>query len=194
MNIKELPIMRIRHDAILPTYGSDAAAGMDLYATITESDIGAENHKRELAKKRPLSYGQDEKGFYVSIPNGETVFIHTGIASAIPSGYVGLIYARSGLACKTGLAPANKVGVIDADYRGEIIVALHNHNESDLYLDNDDKGELCIKTIPSEIKIYHGDRIAQMAIQPVEHPSIVEVNELPTTERGEGGFGSTGTN
>ena len=106
----------------------------------------------------------------ITINPGCTEFIHTGIALEIPTGLVGLIYARSGMACKRGLAPANKVGVIDSDYRGEIMVALYNQSNE-------------TKVITS------GDRIAQIVIQPV---TFNEVDELSDTTRGEGGFGSTG--
>ena len=132
--------------AVIPTYGSAAAAGADLYALCDA----------------PLT-----------IPAGETVLVHTGIAVEIPDGYVGLIYARSGLASKKGLAPANKVGVVDADYRGEIMVALHNHG-----------------TVSQTI----GDkeRIAQFVIAPFIRADYEEADELSDTVRGEGGFGSTG--
>lgn len=132
--------------AILPTYGSAGAAGADLYACLEES---------------------------VMIEPGKTVFIPTGLSMEIPHGYVGLIYARSGLACKRGLAPANKVGVIDSDYRGEFIVALHNHGVE-------------VQTVS------HGERIAQLLITPVVTPGFYEVKELSDTERAAGGFGSTG--
>ena len=111
----------------------------------------------------------------VTILPGETAFIHTGIAMEIPTGLVGLIFARSGLACKRGLAPANKVGVIDSDYRGEIMVALHNHGDE-----------------PQTIKL--GERIAQIAFMPYVVGKFIEVDELDDTSRGAGGFGSTGTN
>lgn len=130
-----------------PTYGSAYAAGADLYA-VTEGDV--------------------------AIAPGETKFIRTGIAMEIPEGMVGLIYARSGLACKKGLAPANKVGVIDSDYRGEIMVALHNHGTQ-------------------EQTVATGERIAQMVIAPFFTADYAEVQELSDTVRGEGGFGSTGT-
>ena len=129
-----------------PTYGSTYAAGADLYA-VTEGDV--------------------------VIAPGETRFIRTGIAMEIPEGMVGLIYARSGLACKKGLAPANKVGVIDSDYRGEIMVALHNHGTQ-------------------EQTVSTGERIAQMVIAPFFTADYTEVQELSDTVRGEGGFGSTG--
>ena len=133
--------------AKMPTYGSEYAAGADLYA-VTDEEI--------------------------SIAPGETKFVRTGIAMEIPAGMVGLIYARSGLACKKGLAPANKVGVIDSDYRGEIMVALHNHG-----------------TVSQVVGA--GERIAQMVIAPFYTAEYVEVEELSDTVRGEGGFGSTGT-
>lgn len=104
---------------------------------------------------------------------GETVLIPTGIAAAIPAGYAGFVFARSGLSVKMGLAPANKVGVIDADYRGEILVALYNQS-----------GQVRL--------VRDGDRIAQLVIEKVETPDFEEVDELPSTERGAGGFGSTG--
>ncbi|MBO5222459.1 MAG: dUTP diphosphatase [Clostridia bacterium] len=133
--------------AQIPTYGSAAAAGADLYALCDDG---------------------------VVIPAGETVLIHTGLSMEIPEGYAGLIYARSGLASKRGLAPANKVGVIDADYRGEIMVALHNHSAE-------------TQTITS------GERIAQLVIAPFLHAEFEEVDDLSDTLRGAGGFGSTGT-
>jgi dUTP pyrophosphatase len=110
----------------------------------------------------------------VVIEPGQTVLIHTGLAAEIPIGYAGLIYARSGLASKKGLAPANKVGVVDADYRGEIMVALHNHSDA-------------------AASVTHGERIAQLVIAPFLAADFNEVDELNDTERGSGGFGSTGT-
>lgn len=142
----KIGIRKLDEKAVMPTYGSEFSAGADLYA---------------------VSDGE------VTIAPGETKFIHTGIALEIPEGYVGLVYARSGLACKRGLAPANKVGVIDADYRGEIMVALHNHSEN-------------------EEKIAAGERIAQLVIAPFLHAEFEEKEELSATVRGEGGFGSTG--
>ena len=139
-------VKMLREGARLPSYGSAEAAGADLYA-VADGDITIE-------------------------PNA-TVLVHTGIAMEIPEGYVGLVYARSGLACKRGLAPANKVGVIDADYRGEIMVALHNHGTE-------------AQTIA------HGERIAQMVIAPFLSVSYEETDELSDTVRGAGGFGSTG--
>lgn len=139
-------VKKLKTNAILPTYGSADAAGADLYACL------------------------DEK---VLIQPGESVFVPTGLAMEIPKGYAGLIYARSGLACKRGLAPANKVGVIDSDYRGEFIVVLHNHGAA-------------------AQEISHGERIAQLVITPVFTPGFAEVDELTDTTRSAGGFGSTG--
>lgn len=139
-------IKKLKETAVLPTYGSDYAAGADLYACMEEA---------------------------VAIEPGATEFIKTGIALEIPAGYAGLIYARSGLACKKGLAPANKVGVIDADYRGEIMVALHNHSGQ-------------------AVTVEQGERIAQLVITPYLTAVFKEVDELSDTVRGEGGFGSTG--
>ena len=141
MNIKKL-----NDKARIPTYGSEFAAGADLYACI-ENDI--------------------------TIEPAQTVLIHTGLAMQIPEGLVGLIYARSGLASKKGLAPANKVGVIDSDYRGEIMVALHNHG-----------------TLPQTIS--DGERIAQIVFAPYYTAEFSIVDELDDTTRGAGGFGSTG--
>lgn len=141
-----IPVKKLKENAILPTYGSAMAAGADLYACVEEA---------------------------VTIEPGKTAFIPTGLSMALPDGYVGLIYARSGLACKRDLAPANKVGVIDSDYRGEFIVALHNHGEK-------------AQTIA------HGERIAQLVIAPVVQGIFSETESLDATERGAGGFGSTG--
>lgn len=142
-----LNVKKLDAKACLPTYGSEYAAGADLYAR-TEEPLRISPHS--------------------------TAFVHTGLAMEIPAGFVGLIYARSGLACKKGLAPANKVGVIDSDYRGEIIVALYNHSEA-------------------PITIEDGDRIAQIVITPYLAVRYQEVSELEETARGQGGFGSTGT-
>ena len=139
---------KVRPDAKAPVYGSQDAAGADLYACSSEE---------------------------ITIKAGDTVMIPTGIAVAIPRGYVGLVFARSGLGIKRGLAPANKVGVIDADYRGEIMVGLHNHSGAD-----------------QTIAPY--ERVAQMAIVPFLQVSYEESDNLDETERGTGGFGSTGTN
>lgn len=139
-------VKKLRENAILPTYGSEAAAGADLYACIPDM---------------------------VTIAPGETFFVPTGIALEVPKGCAGLIYARSSMGAKRGLAPANKVGVIDSDYRGEIMVALHNHSAS-------------------VQQIAPGERVAQMLITPVLTPAYEEVDALSDTDRGAGGFGSTG--
>ena len=136
----------LREGARLPAYGSVEAAGADLYACL-ESPVVVEP--------------------------GKTVFIPTGIALEVPRGCAGLIYARSGLACKRGLAPANKVGVVDSDYRGEILVALYNHGDVSQTLE-------------------HGERIAQFVITPVLTPVYETAEELSDTARNTGGFGSTG--
>lgn len=144
--MQSIKVKRIKQNAKLPAYGSAEAAGADLCACL-DADV--------------------------VIEPGKTVFIPTGLSMEIPTGYAGLIYARSGLACKHGLAPANKVGVIDSDYRGEFIVALHNHG--------------------TETKsVSHGDRIAQLVITPVLTPSFEETDVLSDTTRASGGFGSTG--
>lgn len=143
VNIKKLERM-----AVIPTKGSTEAAGYDLYAYIPDHQS-------------------------IGILPGETAKINTGIAMEIPTGYAGLIYARSGLATKHGLAPANKVGVVDSDYRGEIVVALHNHSNQ-------------LQLVES------GERIAQLVITPFLSVEFNEVDELDNTSRGEGGFGSTG--
>lgn len=144
--MQTVPVKKLHPQAKLPTYGSEFAAGADLYACV-EADI--------------------------TIAPGDTAVIPTGIAVEIPVGYVGLVYARSGLACKKGLAPANKVGVIDCDYRGQILVALHNHGNVD-------------RTVEP------GMRIAQMVITPYLTVQYQEAETLSDTCRGEGGFGSTG--
>ena len=138
--------IKLNENAVKPTYGSQFAAGADLYAC---------------------------EGTEITIAAGETKLIHTGIALEIPEGYAGLIYARSGIASKRGLAPANKVGVIDSDYRGEIMVALHNHSGVE-------------QTIADK------ERIAQLVIAPFLSVEFNETDELSDTVRGEGGFGSTG--
>lgn len=142
----QISVKKLRPEAKMPTFGSAEAAGADLYACIAEA---------------------------LTIAPGETVFVPTGLAMAIPTGYVGLVYARSGLACKRGLAPANKVGVIDSDYRGEFLVALHNHGAQ-----------------PQTIA--PGERIAQLVVTPILMPQYVEAETLDDTQRGTGGFGSTG--
>lgn len=140
-------IKKLKANATIPTYGSDFAAGADLYACL-----------------------EDE----LTIMPGETFLVPTGLAMALPCGYTGLIYARSGLASKKGLAPANKVGVIDSDYRGEIMVALHNHSKE------------AATILPDE-------RIAQLVVTPYIVANYITVDSLDETKRGEGGFGSTGT-
>ena len=139
-------IKKLRENAIIPTYGTEFAAGADLYAALDEA---------------------------VTIAPGETKLIPTGFAFEIPVGYAGFVYARSGLATKRGLAPANKVGVIDSDYRGEVMTALHNHGSE-------------AQTVEP------GERIAQMVIAPYITADFILSDELDDTERGEGGFGSTG--
>lgn len=143
-----VPVNLLDPRAKLPTYGSADAAGADLYA-LTDGPV--------------------------TIAPGESVKLRTGLAVAIPQGYVGLVFARSGLACKGGLAPANKVGVIDADYRGELMVFLHNHGSQTQVVED-------------------GDRIAQLAIVPYLTAQFAPAEELDGTERGQGGFGSTGRN
>lgn len=141
-----ISVKKLKDTAILPTYGSQEAAGADLYACL-DADV--------------------------EIKPGCSAFIPTGLAMEIPIGYAGLIYARSGMACKRGLAPANKVGVIDSDYRGEFIVVLHNHG------------------LETQV-VKHGERIAQLVITPVLTPVFTLVDDLTSTERATGGFGSTG--
>ncbi len=144
--MESIHVKLLREGAKLPTYGSAQAAGADLYACLEQP---------------------------VTIQPGETAFIPTGIALEVPQHCAGLVYARSGLACKRGLAPANKVGVIDSDYRGEVMVALHNHGRQ-----------------PQTVE--HGERIAQMVITPVLQSVYEAVEELSDTVRSGGGFGSTG--
>ena len=140
----KLNIKKLDERATIPTYGTEYSAGADLYSI---EAVTVEPHK--------------------------TVLVHTGLALEIPEGYAGLIFARSGLACKRGLAPANKVGVIDADYRGEIMVALHNHTEAPVSIDA-------------------GERVAQLAIMPFLKAEFELTDELSDTVRGIGGVGSTG--
>ena len=146
MKRTKIKIKKLNENAIIPTLGSEEAAGVDLHACITES-------------------------IYIS-PH-ETVKIRTGLAIELPKGTFGAIIARSGLATKEGLAPANKVGVIDSDYRNSIIVALHNHSNMS-------------RTINP------GERIAQLVVLPYIPIEFKEVDKLSDTERGLGGFGSTG--
>ena len=144
--MEPIAVKKLSPKAFLPTYGSAEAAGADLYACLEES---------------------------VTIAPGETAWIPTGLALEVPKGCAGLIYARSSLGVKRGLAPANKVGVIDSDYRGEIRVVLLNHGKTSQTVE-------------------HGERIAQMIITPVLTPLYQQVEELTDTSRGTGGFGSTG--
>ena len=145
----EVHIKLLNKAATVPTFGSTDAAGCDLYANLTA------------------------EGGSVTIAPGVTYFIKTGIAMEIPKNYAGFIYARSGLASKRGLRPANCVGVVDSDYRGEIMVALYNDSQ--------------VKQV-----VNHGERVAQMVIAPYLRPEFVVMNELEDTERGAGGFGHTG--
>lgn len=140
-------IKKLNDNAIIPTYGSEYAAGADLYACLDST---------------------------ITIEPGETYMVPTGLAMELPTGYAGLIYARSGLASKKGLAPANKVGVVDSDYRGQVMVALHNHSKV-------------------AASIEHGERIAQLVVTPYIVSNFIQVSELDETERGAGGFGSTGS-
>ena len=141
-----VPVKKLRPNAIFPTYGSEFSAGADLYACLDAP---------------------------VTIAPGQTVLIPLGFALALPEGYAGFVFARSGLATKRDLAPANKVGVIDADYRGECMVPLHNHG-----------------SVPQTVE--PGERIAQMAVLPFLACEFFEADALSETERGAGGFGSTG--
>ena len=142
----DVKIKRLDPRAKLPTYGSADAAGADLYALIDET---------------------------LTIPPHDTELIPTGLSVEIPQGHVGLIFARSSLGTKRGLAPANKVGVIDADYRGQIMVSLHNHTDE-----------------PQTLEAF--ERIAQLVLVPLVRAAFHEADELSETDRGEGGFGSTG--
>ena len=142
----EVKIRKLREDAVVPTYGSEFSAGADLYACEENT---------------------------VTVAPHETVLVHTGLSLEIPEGFGGFIYARSGLASKKGLAPANKVGVVDADYRGEVMVALHNHTN-----------------MPQSVE--PGERVAQMVIAPFLKAQFTVAEELSETVRGTGGFGSTG--
>ena len=141
-----IQLIKLKENALLPTRGSEHAAGYDLHACLEEDTI---------------------------IAPGETVKIGTGLAIAVPEGYFGAVFARSGLAAKEGLRPANCVGVCDSDYRGEYIIALHNDS---------DKART----------VRHGDRIAQLVILPFLSAEFEECESLPETARGAGGFGSTG--
>lgn len=152
---------KLNPSAIVPKTASEGDAGFDLCAN---------NVKGELLQDLALPDGTS--GFMIEA--GQTAFIGTGLAIAIETGYFGAIYARSGLASKQGLRPANCVGVVDSSYRGEVIVALHNDS---------DKPRL----------IEPGERIAQIVFQPCILPKWTETDELSETERGAGGFGHTGT-
>ena len=144
----KIKFKKLHKRAITPTYGTEFSAGADLYAL-------------------------SESGAPISVPGGATVLIRTGISVEIPEGYCGLIFARSGLATKRGVAPANKVGVVDSDYRGEWMVALHNHTDS-------------------PVTVEGGERVAQMCIIPCVQAEFDLTDELSDTLRGAGGFGSTG--
>lgn len=144
--MESIRVRMLREGAKLPVYGSAEAAGADLHACLEQP---------------------------VTIEPGATVFIPTGIALEVPKGCAGLIYARSGMACKRGLAPANKVGVVDSDYRGEITVVLYNHGDQPQTVEN-------------------GERIAQFVITPVLTPAYEVTHSLSDTVRSSGGFGSTG--
>lgn len=144
---QKIKIKKLNEEAIIPTYGSEFSAGADLYACTNEK---------------------------IEILPGESKLIKTGLSMEIPVGYAGLIYARSGLASKKGLAPSNKVGVVDSDYRGEVMVSLHNHSTQTQEI------------LPKE-------RIAQLVIAPFLKADFLISDELSDTQRGEGGFGSTGS-
>ncbi len=144
----KVAVKKLNPNAVLPKYGTEFSAGADLYA-LNDSNVEFMPH--------------------------ETKFVHTGLAMEIPEGYAGLVYARSGLASKRGLAPANKVGVVDSDYRGEIMVALHNHSDQKQVIEA-------------------GERIAQLVVAPFLKVDFEETDELTDTVRGTGGFGSTGKN
>lgn len=146
MENNSVNIKKINPRAVIPTYGSAFSAGADLYACLDKE---------------------------ITIEPGETVMIPTGLSMEIPKGYAGLVCARSGLASKKGLAPANKVGVIDSDYRGEVIVALFHHGRA-------------------SVTVSPGERVAQLLITPVLQCDFIEADDLSGTDRGSGGFGSTG--
>lgn len=144
--MQPVAVKKLHPRARLPVYGSEFSAGADLCVCLDEP---------------------------VTIEPGQTVLLHTGLAMEIPAGYAGLVYARSGLASRQGLAPANKVGVVDADYRGELMVAMHNHG-----------------AVPQTVE--DGERIAQLVITPCLAAQFFEADTLTATSRGAGGFGSTG--
>ncbi len=147
MKVK-VEIKKLNQHAIIPTYGTEFSAGADIYALIEEGSV--------------------------TIAPGETKMLNTGLSFAIPEGIVGLVVARSSLGTKKGLAPANKVGVIDSDYRGEVRVVLHNHGSTSQTIE-------------------HGERVAQMLFVPHYSAEFSETDALSETLRGDGGFGSTGT-
>lgn len=161
----EVKIKRLSDTAIVPTYGSEKAAGLDLYA-----DLGYDEEYIEGSKGKIESYRLRKT---LEIPPHTNKMIGCGFAFQPPEGYAGYIYARSGLATKRHLRPGNCVGVADEDYRGEYIVPLFNDG---------DEAQI----------IHHGDRIAQLIFMPYEQALLTEVNELDETDRGSGGFGSSG--
>ena len=146
MNKLDIKIKKLNEKAIIPTYGSEYSAGADLYALSDEQIV---------------------------IEPGKTVMVHTGLSFEIAEGYGGFVFARSGLASKKGLAPANKVGVVDSDYRGEVMVALHNSSNETAVING-------------------GERIAQIVFMPYASANFILSEELSETVRGEGGFGSSG--
>lgn len=145
--MSEIKLKKLDNSAVVPSYGTDFSAGADLYALL-ESDI-------------------------ITIKPGESFLVHTGISLQIPDGYAGFIFARSGLASKKGLAPANKVGVIDSDYRGEIMIPLFNQSSVSQTIENK-------------------ERIAQIVFMPYLKANFIETDILDDSIRSEGGFGSTG--
>mgnify|MGYP002771609201 FL=1 len=157
INVK---IKRLSETAKIPTKAHESDAAFDIYADIQDTFV-------------PFGKSIDESEKGIKVMPGQTVKVHTGFSTEIPIGYWGAVYARSGLATKQGLRPANCVAVIDAEYRGEWLIPLHN-DSSDVQI------------------IHHGDRIAQFMLAPVIETSFEEVSELNSSDRGEGGFGSSG--
>ena len=147
MTGQKIKFIKLDKNATVPSYGTSASAGADLYAL---------------------------PGQEIELKPNETILVHTGIAMEIPEGYAGFVFARSGIATKRGLAPANKVGVIDSDYRGEIMVALHNHSQKTQIIEDN-------------------ERVAQLVIMPYLRAEFIESETLEDTKRASGGFGSTGT-
>jgi len=145
--MEKVRIKKLNKNAVIPARATEGSAGADLYAVCDSETVTVNPH--------------------------ETVLIHTGLAFEIPDGFAGLVFARSSLGTKRGLAPANKVGVIDSDYRGEVMVSLHNHTDGVQHIEN-------------------GERIAQLVIVPFLKADFVLSDELDETDRGAGGFGSTG--